>query len=372
MNTMTPVTGDNAGKQVIDPSAYTFPLSFTLNPVRFLNFTNKVSYDYNGQDTPFSFNNKMEQQKMILNQYYRTNSTIPFIKPRKDWPENFTTLTEIYTNCYSEEHFDKIYKNELKDKSDTERLTILKEKISSWTYYNSTTPPGNDYRKYAHENTFPYEAAGIESYNNDGTFKIAVAGADANKPYLPELNNSRYNYLYNNDNGNGYSGIANYNDAPALAGKAAGVDCVGFIQNSASYAGNPYARLLDIAPVFWGTARTNEDAPNYSEPESGADELIKITSKPAGDDEPVNLDKLVPGDIVYYIKDGAYHVMMVADISYTAGRTTTPANIKLIESVAGSYRQDSIINYLYFVTKDRNLSWTAFDDKNWKIGRLMQ
>jgi uncharacterized protein YfaT (DUF1175 family) len=181
---------------------------------------------------------------------------------------------------------------------------------------------------------------------------------DAVNEYMDKVTTGKENTTGNKDGIN------------VVSPKSAGVDCVGFVQRAASYQPDVYS-LHDISVLEWNDANGGprryivlfEDKNRNRFDQSFS--LWKISRKIEGEYNSVtkltnypNLEKVIPGDIVYYFDNGGYHVMMVQSITYLSGdeRRTEIANIKLIESNWPSVRND------------KNVS--QYSDPEWKIGRL--
>ena len=159
------------------------------------------------------------------------------------------------------------------------------------------------------------------------------------------------------------------------SGQSAGTDCVGLVQRSASYDGNPYS-LPDIVehPWTWNDGDGEGGAyPYYKNRKTlyydgdGANAyLSKVTNY--YDEE---LNKIMPGDIFYYYS--GYHVAIVDRVEYKSSYSRR-SDIKLedIKLIEATWASDPVIGS---VINNRTLKIYTDDPflkKEWRIGRLKQ
>ena len=174
-------------------------------------------------------------------------------------------------------------------------------------------------------------------------------------------------------------------------GQSAGVDCVGLVQRSASYDGNPYW-LPDIGghPWTWNDGDGEGGAYPYvknrrylfydgdDELDSGHYPYLKeITNAAAAEWDKSVLRKILPSDIFYYYiydeddKAYGYHVAIVDRVEYKSTYSRRSdidyEDIKLIEAThaTGPPLVGSVINH-------RNLQFYVNRGDSWRIGRLKQ
>jgi hypothetical protein len=285
-------------KNNINPS--TWNIRYIINTKTRV-FTNAVIYSAACHDSPSEFNSKTYQQRVILDDYIRNNKGIyMWIIPPPPARTGWTT----------------------------------------------TIAPSDRY-----DTNTNFDAIGVWENYVEGDGAIAVGTANY-YPYRP--------------------GFASWNNDGGTATRSAGVDCVGLVQRSASYAGNnPNNYLLpDIDPYTWDQANYNAGR-KYIVTERDKDltgtnefHLWEISASILGEVDPStgktifpNLDRIIPGDVVYY---RGYHVMMVHSITYEAEkRSTSISIIRLIEA-----NWPSVINTQTVQNLEDN-------NKSWVIGRLI-
>jgi hypothetical protein len=347
-------------------------------------YTGRVAYDYNGMDNPFGFNNKMDQQRLLLGQYFNTNGS-KFLRPKRNWPATFPSWASYHQNVFASPpayqgsydgsqvsgliaSWDQILPPEIQNGNRYKNYIA----VSQWGDYTYGTINACD--SYPDGNAYPWAPdndqfwTGTQLRNLTETDFPWVINGYTCYPYLPGLNNSQWNY-------NPVFGFGSKIDLPNHAGKAAGTDCVAFVMNSAGYRGNRYTVLPELVnpetggnPSWW--SNPNRDNSNV-EFIATDDDLDLISERAAGVLNPntntmeyPNLEYIVPGDIFYYTN---YHVGIVAWVDNTDG-TVGINHIKIIESTANNGWE------VYFVTKrntviDYNTGAMA---RTWVIGRLKQ
>lgn len=163
----------------------------------------------------------------------------------------------------------------------------------------------------------------------------------------------------------GYSSHDSSNGDKNTPGKSSGVDCTGFIQRSKSYNGEFYS-LPSIGMRYWDTFEDTDpnrryltvtDDNNVSESHHN---MWRVTIAPEFG-EPHSLEKLVPGDIVYWWHNGGYHVTMINKLEYDdETRNTDTVRINLIEAWDDYQNRVSVL-----ITRE-----LLEIDREWIIGRL--
>ena len=231
-----------------------------------------------------------------------------------------------------------------KDHKDYQNGSVADESPWDVEEWNSTLAPGSLLLTVKNQKWNNYANAGMTSVNISG---------ETYYPYKP-----------------GYASAIN-DDTMASRLKSAGVDCVGLVQRSASYSSGENANgyeLSDLSGYTWTKEWIGDRKYIVAEKDNDMNwdnsyQLLEITAKPKVG-KPVNLDKVIPGDIVYY---RGYHIMTVAEVEYNSGtRTTCVDKIKLIEATTNN------IWKIYFVAKKNSLESCTNSDmsRNWVIGRL--
>jgi hypothetical protein len=253
------------GGQVITPSSFTWTADN--------NHANAVAYDYWGQDSPHEYNEKMRQQRRILNNYI------------------------------------------------TSGLGGYQANASGWVLTTAPTVAQPNHSNYLHASIFPH------GYPNDATAKkvlnqpVLVNGENV-YPYVPSLSNALK--ALNNGTWPG-SGIGSY---------AAGLDCVGFTQRCASYPNSPYNWVQGtwfLGAYFWGNARGTTGFPT---PTNNLAWQVAKTDVLDDAGNIKNLNKVIPGDIIYY--GNPSHIAMILSVQYDQNeRTSALDRIRVIESTYG-------------------------------------
>lgn len=214
--------------------------------------------------------------------------------------------------------------------------------IDSW---NNTTAPDDIHQNYLFGPNNTY--GGGSNVKRVSSVPVFIDSQNY-YPYIPGLNNLSFTNL-------------NY---------ATGTDCVGFLQRSASYTDSPYYWVDNWDDKFflkdreWGDSR-GKTSYTYSI-------FSKMISKknPLGG-QSLDLEKIIPGDIVYYDSlinaenENANwsHIMMVLEVVNTEdNRVVSPSDVKLIEA---TYSTSGGFGKTYNQKTLADLS-----NKNWVIVRL--
>lgn len=297
------VTGDRAGMQNITPVPFTWHDNIDHD-------IKSVAYNLTSHDTPFDYNEKMGQQWLLL-EHSMQNDYNGFSGGNPDciWPSFYAPGSKIFD--FSGE--------------------------SSWGNYIAET-----------DEHAPIEIGGNMTY-----------------PYRPGYNS----WYYGEEN----------NLPNSVIKQSTGVDCVGFVQRSASYGINDTLNsfsLPDLTSYQWsdqGSVITNRRyiiAESYEKPNGQIVNEIhmdRITFWNNEDDNGniLNLDKVIPGDIIYYWNGNGYHVMMVSNVTISQdGDAIQPGDIEIIEATSWQ------VSYAAKVHTLANYSGDQGNERNWIIGRL--
>jgi hypothetical protein len=316
---------DGTGEQDMTPHSFSWSCgNATIN--------NTVSYDYNGQDSPFVFNNKMDQQKKWLGLYFNSQN----------------------------QRFENPLVNDTQDNS-----------------YSSTIAPSETYKNYIFVNEYPYSNPSAKAGHRQGQDNPWAPDDDnltnsqvprtiddiSCYPYLPGFNCSQHVYTDSEDDDNIVDSI-DWNSLVDLsnhAGKGAGTDCLSFIQRSASYTGNNYTWTVNFplgeneGNIWWDDERHS----NIRFPSTANNYSYEIESRPVINQELPDLKRVVPGDIVFYTG----HIMIVNKIDIDGDRSDIQMeDIHLIEATFGS-TWGKVCNH-------RTLQERHTNDKDWVIWRL--
>ncbi|QEN04200.1 hypothetical protein EW093_05600 [Thiospirochaeta perfilievii] len=304
--------------------------TWSINHSAGVNQANKVAYDWIGMDGPFEFNFKTDNQRKLLNYYFKENG---------DYVAGGTSN--------------------------------LQEVTLTW---DSTTAPEELYANYIHSST-KYTLSTLSEADEEGNYPLTldsiiksitgeqktISGKDY-YAYLPSLSNNVSDQM---------GGGAWPKDISA--GYTAGTDCIGFVKNSASYLGNKYGEGThiwgNIIPATWGESRIDTYYPYYDR----SSYLIKKKGEKVRigiDDEGIpileyDFSDIKVGDLLYYCNkskeatptepavpasDGTYggmHVMMIYEIA-NDGDSINESDIKLIESTDwntyGYVRKEKTLN----------------------------
>jgi len=350
-------------------------------PVTGTEKTGAVSYDYNGQDNPFVFDNKMDQQELLIGQFYNITGQ-RFKQPRYLWPDSLSTWTLFSTYAFdvTEEQFaigdipsitpywdislisdgSSLLPPAVADDENRYKNYIA---VDEWGAYTSTTTI--DGVAVTLTARHAYQDAALTEYpwspDDDGIKESDIVSMKVNdiivRPYLPGFNNGQFQYPVP-----GVEGQTEYISLHDQAGKAAGTDCVAFVMNSAGYDGDVYDVLGSVPDAFWDDGRSSS-----LEQITIGDDLWEICGStkfivnPAtGLRDYLYLDKIALGDIVYY---PGYHVMIVSKIDYNDVDTTSIDKIWLIESTYDSDTGGYVRNF-------RTVSLINGLKKAWIIGRM--
>ena len=288
---------------------------------------NAVAYSVNAQDSPVEFNDKMDQQKEFLS----------VIRDYKG-----------YTNFWY---------------GDT-RAPGETGNYSMWGYYVRSENIQND-----------FGISEAEVSNTIDTFEFPEGSGEFPlnelRPYSP-----------------GFSSLPNVGDDYFLAGQSAGVDCIGLIQRSLSYTGNPYDSKLQLGEHPWtwynGDYYIEGSALYYAWNRhtlfyDNDNELLKPYSafldKVTNWDEE-ELEKILLGDIFYYYRQHpvtlvwSYHAAIVDRVEYEdwySNRSDIKyEDIMLIEA---TWWPDPVIGS---VVNTRTLETYKNLGREWRFGRLKQ
>lgn len=348
--------GNSDGGQGIEHFPYTYSVQYPGE--EFDAIKDVVAYAYGCSDTPFEYNDEMYQQKVILDYFIST--------PDLDINQLPYTLinnhNRNYYNDYNDTHPD------------------------GW---NQTLAPGNPV-PYPMDNSwytrYIYPNITIGKNENNVVNFVEINGENY-FPYLPGWAVQRWWDKRSDDIDNGLpNNSSNWIPDDWENIISAGVDCIGLTQMSASYKNNPY-RWDDIQENntnsnryglslqninnsdFWYLDTDDNIANDRRFPRPDGNYSWMITYKDNLDDEMnvKNLNKVVPGDIVYFDKDNngiQKHIMMVYKIEYNEDtRNTEPDKIILIEATFDTDSFAKVIN-------ERTLMHNEYKTKDWGIFRL--
>ena len=184
-----------------------------------------------------------------------------------------------------------------------------------WAQWDDTIAPGEESDDRWFNYLFGEYDEDTETYNY-----LTINGTRYN-PYIPGL--STWKGFDPNQN--------NYHDYDVK--RSAGVDCSGFVQRCASYAGNQYLPVDVTTRCIWG---------------GGAPHLIGVNGF-ASDDytwDVGNRNLLIPGDVLVFPGNPG-HVVMVLRIVYPDGTRTIEdmsGNVTVIESTKGDENVWMVLN----------------------------
>ena len=328
---------------------------------------NATAYDYQGWDSPYSYNDKLKIQKNLMNLWYSDSGT-KFNTRVDAWPENCDTFTTI------EQFITYLGEKSVGSETDLDKLKKLYKKFKTnkderWNGELNT----KNYNEYV----FDYNYGKLQSPYNDGLspqfFDEKVLKAENNEAaYIPGLSNS---IMYE---GSGYPN-------GKISKIVAGVDCIGFVQRSAAYGTKEntiYSALKNKSffdPPMWNND-TVPNSPSAIDNFHSTNYAVKISDKnnPKKSETiiengvPVvrklyeSLKYAVPGDIVWY---SGQHIMIISYISAPSGNDGLyiQDDVNVIESVYNN------LAVTYGVGKNRNLnklkSSASSDVKDWEIWR---
>ena len=163
----------------------------------------------------------------------------------------------------------------------------------SWSPWNSTLAPGGNWKNYIRTGTLL----------KNGSFPALTLNSTIYHPYVPGLL-SYITYKVSKANGGGYNNKQLHAQA--------GVDCIGFVQRSASYTGNNY-KLKDYVNENWNAANITYRHDDHKTYDIGHDNYSW---------EIKDRNLLVPGDILYRKQPtgddtrGERHVAFVLRVEY--------------------------------------------------------
>ena len=342
-----------------------------------------VAYDHQGWDSPFSFNEKVESQKKLLNQWYTSDGKKRFKKPVYQWPESCTDLGAYKANlgeelCGSETNLGNLktlynnYKNNSSSRWSGELDSLdYKKYIFSKNYGNKTKAPYKDYEGFTASfiSNVTKNSGNVTSGNEDA---VSIDGK-IYYPYVPGLSDSLMTTLSNHP-------------SSEIGKITAGVDCTGFVMSSAGYKGEHYKAMPEASipsPVYWETTNIPTPIQTAWHSEGNAVKVGDWNTKEDIDYKKDNgeLDSksvylyfthLVPGDIVWY--EG--HIMMVSSITEPDGYDTAGkpywndgSGVKVMESVFNNPKTEYNLVGNYSITKRRNLYQLLKIGKSWEIWR---
>ncbi len=354
-------------------------------------FPNKqtTAYDYQGWDNPFSFVAKIDNQKKLIAEWYNTNGN-KYGEPKYLWQplhkntnansaEILNQMRSCLGECISENDSDdtvkEIYKTEFESKGyesvSLDNINYHKMVFSS--DYQSNKAPFNQ------DGLFVTNGVIINKPTNTSDEAVVLSGKKY-FPYIPGLSDSISNTNHPSISEN-------------MSKRVAGVDCIGFVQRSASWPNNIYSAITetktDEQPVpSWLESKipTTQMKNFYSS--SYAYNILNRGSMDAlngiydSDENNVfaytKIKYIVPGDILYY-PTGSNHIMMVNSIGEPSGYEfddsgaidynkpywETVNTIKILESV---YHKG---NNMFGVGKKRDLGYFEPNKNNklWQIWR---
>lgn len=286
---------------------------------------NAVAYGFpendttsNCRDTPFEFNSKMEVQRKLLGYKYNEHG-VEFKIPKNKWTEQHTTIDTM-----SEEFYVTNVQDLPPDISFTDKDSLMS--IKSW---DRTTAPGSNWDNYDKNpvQNIDLYLPGLGLIRRGSYFEnSAVAPSQEFKQTLFTLPAGKTYAHYNN--GQQY-----------WADRSAGLDCVGFAQNSAGASGNRWPDV-NIDRTYPYTVEDSllrgTDSKYYSYLIAGKSNSVMddrgATYLQVGD---INLIK--PGDIMYYTglpsnSISGYHIMVVESVELDENGNINIENVSIIES----------------------------------------
>jgi hypothetical protein len=280
----------------------------------------RVAYDYNGQDSPFEFNFKMDNQR-VLNMHGLTNG------------------------LYGYEQEDAVGDATIAPMIDDQRL----------------------HANYLKGAEYPHDEADMAQANYIVDAEPVTIDGNNYFPYVPSLSNS----VGDPSTGDGIVGLpAN----PTYAGFAAGLDCVAFVMRSAGYPGNRYTLTQPgtprhLGPALWGQSRGLTRYPYVGE--FG----VEVTRRnPFGD--PVGLEFVRPGDVMYFTAEddetrGA-HAAIVVSVIDGGNPEVAGAPDGVIQMDEIWFIESTYSNFPFIRGVDRNDERTlaSVEFRSWVIVRL--
>lgn len=336
---LTDLSDDGLGKQVVTILPFTYHTE--VDGATDKNVSNVVSYAYGCNDNPFEFNDEMRQQSSFFADYFNVDKK-RFLKPKGTWPEdgiNSLAEYEEYVAEYDKE--DDEYPEDIisLDGYTGDSTTAFKKKWENYiTPFEVLSTSSNSYTETSNLSNI------IQSYSTSDSF-----------PFLPGY------ALYH---------FKKYNAEPPDWANAisAGVDCIGFVSRIASYTDNSYTWEDVESQTIHNTNRHFVDV-NY--PTYGGGDSVYITdSDNLNDDETaiLDLEKVKPGDLMYYIGSNGSHITMVLDVEdINSDGIISLGEVSLIESTWSEQRE---IVFWASVTNINTLS--SYSGTEWNIVRLKE
>lgn len=322
--------------------------SFTYSPVLTEWFGDgAVAYSYGSADSPFEFNDEMRQQQILLSGYYNSVGD-KFKVPRANWGDDLQNITDITDPDFTLKHYDTLITDYTEEQNEVKSFREFTSALKGWG--KTTTPTGfwttND-DKYIKPSTL----FGLNDTQDYEEVPAGISSLTGNFPFLPGWG---LNYFFSNGR---RSGIPNW-----IIAISAGADCNGFVSRAASYTNNPYS---------WADSR-NHNIHNkddwYTSPSyplvNDKSYLITDKNNKNDTDEFIGLNKIKPGDIMYYTGTSS-HIAIVSSIDVTDVALTVE-NIHLIES--SWYGTASAKVMKRYKLSDYNNNETTI----WKIVRLKE
>jgi hypothetical protein len=273
---------------------------------------NAVGYSITTHDSPFEFNSKLQDQRLLLTQAILTNSAGYELGQG-------ATLGSAYSYGYSRAPAKKTY-------------PFTGDGVD-W--------PG-DWDNYLGTDS---------SIENDALSDGRDMNGVSRYPYRPSFSSERY----------AAAPSPKPNPTSAQIRQSSGVDCSGLVQRSMSYSGETYAPGR-ISGYIWSTASPGDGRVQF-DVDLGGNNLWRIDGQNVQNNY-INLISIVPGDIVYYSGPTGYHVMMVSIIENAGVANISLENIRLVEATWGA-NVASAIN-----TRSINSLNTSNPVKIWIVGRL--
>jgi hypothetical protein len=275
-----------------------------------------VAYSIGCNDSPFEFNHKMDQQKTLLSNGFAAHIA----------PYNKKTGNQGNVNY----------------------------KFNSWTSTKAPeaddlaggeTPAWKNYRQGA-AGIAVAAGTGLPTGYPAGTYYPYRPGYSSQEPQPNDVNRAR----------------------------SSGVDCVGLVVRSLSYAASPYLHPNKLGTWLWGESAPARSFPAIADGPNGMkaslwkiakwDEVKKIKEEDGREKEiPKNIEMLIPGDIIYY----PGHVMMVASVDRSGTGDVRPEGVKVIEATNVTFTWS-----IHFVSKKNSLQSYSEGTMNrdWIVGRL--
>ena len=341
------------GGQNVTPHSFIWYINNTV-------VQSKIGYDRQGHDSPFEFNHKTYNQKKLLSSMY-FESRERFLRPKTEWGQlgsRQTLTTLVQPNNWFTTNYPI-----LPVENENSWATRISGLILQRSVYNNSLAPGNlflNYLRGAVGYNVKAGGANINQMSNAVGNGLSIGGV-AYHPYIPGgLSNKLENW-----------------DDVELAGYAAGIDCVGFVYRSISYTGSAYqlvngersAKFLHDdtnGAVYWGGSRTALRYPYLADGKS-----IKVAAADFQDENDIfiNLEKVSPGDIMYYDQPvgQGHHTAIIQNLTDSNGDGQLQlTEIHLIEATIGTGGGIQVGN----VYNLRTLN--SYSVNNWAIVRMKE